>query len=115
MRELKFRTWSKTAQKIISWQELKPKFIKLLENEEYPYMQFTGLHDKNGKEVYEGDIPDENIGIRWNNKKSCFEFYWLNNNESCDGDINWYEAPEFLAKKEILGNVYENPELLNQQ
>jgi len=38
MREIKFRTWSKTAQQIIPWEELKPKFVKLLDNTEYPYM-----------------------------------------------------------------------------
>ena len=105
MRTLKFRTWSKQAQCIIPWEELKPKFVKLLDNPEYPYMQFTGLLDKSGVEIYEGDI------VKWQHslkggivaiifKDGCFcvaGFYI---------DASWNKPPE------VIGNIYKNPELI---
>lgn len=72
-------------------------------------MQFTGLHDKNGKEIYEGDIrcgkyyfeTEEQTRfqvMKWDEKNTCF--YW-------DGP----EIPGFIDV-EVIGNIYENPELL---
>jgi len=68
--------------------------------------QYTGLHDKNGKEIYEGDILEyhDGTGVRDRDKVE-----WL-----IDG---WYCAQPmhtlFLHKYwEIIGNIYENPELL---
>ena len=98
MRTLKFRTWSKQAQCIIPWEELKPKFVKLLDNPEYPYMQFTGLLDKSGVEIYEGDI----ITGYYGSDKYTKEIEWSTNG-----------YPELLwDNKEVIGNIYDNPKLL---
>jgi len=77
--------------------------------------QFTTLRDENTKEIYEGDIIDEFMAIRWDDKAGSFEFYWTYNGESCNGDINWGEAKEWLPTRKVLGNIHENPELLTEQ
>lgn len=79
--------------------------------EHYYINQFTGLHDKNGKEIYEGDI----VKIKY-----------LDSSESYISEVEWSQA--FLTWKlpqnrmltvgdgytsEVIGNIYENPELLN--
>ena len=69
--------------------------------------QFTGLHDKNGKEIYEGDILEDTLG-----RKILVEYYkdgfWLN--ASLEG-AEWC-LRQVNSSSKIIGNIYENPELL---
>lgn len=88
-------------------------------------MQFTGLRDRNGKEIYESDIVItdwQHDGVTcvdytltgkmiWNEEDSCFSL------EHSDGIIRYlatYEREELMGI-EVIGNIHENPELLNQQ
>ena len=115
MREIKFRVWNKT-QKVMGTVEkinfvtgyvVNDSFVSESEDEEIILMQYTGLKDKNGKEIYEGDIVENNY-IKW--------------------VIDWYEGGVYLKQigkeyntwwiggeyehSEVIGNVYENPELI---
>jgi hypothetical protein len=108
-RIIKFRAWDKVNKHIISWkdfQELDYPFTLFAHIEDYQWelMQYTGLKDKNGKEIYEGDIVRQGETIT---------------------SIIW-ESPGFIMEKptlvsekikpiEIIGNIYENPELLKEE
>lgn len=85
----------------------------LSEKEEESLSQFTGLFDKNGKEIYEGDVIQYNDpnDARW----SCQEVVWSYQNlVSYPNNAWWIYKPQGLVVK-IIGNVYENPELINKQ
>lgn len=80
-------------------------------------MQFTGLLDRNGVEIYEGDI----LGHTTAGKKKVVSdvIKWSSEPEPQeDGEFGWYATylgyslSEEWNKKEIIGNIYENPELL---
>lgn len=79
-------------------------------------LQSTGLKDKNGKLVYEGDILGGiygNLYIHWCDKCKQFQLKAQDYGcMACEGDIHWCEVVEDNNKLEIVGNIYENPELL---
>lgn len=89
-----------------------------LEDEDAILMQSTGLKDKNGKEIFEGDIIRYNIDVVDIKRHPTLGFYTvLDGREGFFGDgmsIDDFEegAKEFSKTAEIIGNIYENPELL---
>lgn len=72
-------------------------------HKDYVMCQCTGLTDKNGKEIYTGDI------VRYIDRNYLVEIPDIY--ESLAGAPGWADSPNEL---EIVGNIYENPELLNQ-
>ena len=111
MRQIKFRAWDE-SQKYMAKQgtpdlETIQSFFFHFGN--FPLMQFTGLTDKNGIEIYEGDI----IQFLIDNEKYIVEFTEgsfciVSNQNSCIISMYDFQNSEFL----ILGNIYENTELL---
>lgn len=76
-------------------------------------MQFTGLCDRNGKEIYEGDIV-EVTGTPYYAKRGQVvfngkEYGLLDANNGFCADFVWEDWERFF---EVIGNIYENPELL---
>ena len=84
-----------------------------VEFDEITLMQSTGLKDKNGKEIFEGDILDykgRKALVRWHGSYASFIYRFVD--ELQNRNTEW--KPLYLAymKCEIIGNIYENPELL---
>lgn len=123
MREIKFRAWDKENKEMLEVENLHfdeyhnnemtirtTMYNDYFDTEDMILMQYTGLHDKNGKEIYEGDIVDNgynNIGVVKYGEYNC---------SCCEGVYGWYvdggdirQAECFL---EVIGNIYENPDLL---
>lgn len=129
---VKFRAWHKT------WEEMgKVKRIRFDDEgnittvlvkgqafgsnvhlEEIELMQSTGLKDKNNKEIFEGDIVTDGEFIREIRNHQTLGFYTIiDGRESFFGDSISIEefkedVEEFTQITEIIGNIYENPELL---
>ena len=139
MREIKFRAWDKKKKKMFAVQGTEStRFgnmhhaivyigyanIKRLYIGDIELMQYTGLKDKNGKEIYEGDIiSTSNFGEpytdEWNSKEFGYAKVTITPDSGINfegDDINWSwsdkESVYSLKYCEIIGNIFENPELL---
>ena len=118
MRDIKFRVWT-------GYQMIKPFTLIDIQNERASIrnsdfiMQYTGVDDKNGTPIFEGDIvkgmclgyyDDEEFKdvIKFRNGSFCFsKEKWK------DGTYNWYSLENhYSGDLEVVGNIYENPELL---
>ncbi|EJR71438.1 hypothetical protein IK7_06210 [Bacillus cereus VD156] len=127
MREIKFRAWDGTSwvysecisKDGINWW--------ILNNEDDNWLtcldpqQYTGLKDKNGKEIYEGDVLDLSLGD--DSVLRCEVIY-----EAPSFCRKWYNANTIRLRQreiepmawnthivyEVIGNIYENPELLER-
>lgn len=142
MREIKFRAWELSTEnrniinnKIIPWEELLEFYN--LENilddnklrKDFVIMQYTGLKDKNGTEIYEGDIlelineDEERIKcvVEFGNRRirtysgtiidvQCF--YFKIGDRKTNPVANNYLGKHDLEIIKVIGNIYENPELL---
>ena len=88
---------------------------------ELEIMQCTGLKDKNGTLIYEGDILGGTFGNLYIHYcDNCKQFQLKANDYgcmACEGDIHWYELVEAEEqnKLEVIGNIYENKELLESE
>jgi uncharacterized phage protein (TIGR01671 family) len=137
MREIRFRAWNGAQMRFIEDGEILLNHQGLLAPDEmyeewtsrdWPLMQYTGLKDKNGKEIYEGDVirwkyesdspnsfqgvveyADRIIKVGWEHDDTRFVGFTIR----CDDKgEEWFAAFPNLKDIEIIGNIYENPELL---
>jgi uncharacterized phage protein (TIGR01671 family) len=102
-REIKFRAFS---DRMWQWEEIRKEFDVWTFSSD-PLMQFTGLKDKDGKEIYEGDLLHRHMGVYW--EAAFVNSSWIGKS-LIDSGI-YLSASQFI-ETEIIGNIYENPELL---
>lgn len=149
MRDIKFRVWDKEYEKMTYFNdedyEYKPPFVFRLDQvlkkdsnyddyEDFEYndvtdsvevMQYTGLKDKNGKEIYEGDIIEFSYDMFVGNfdtfvakgkvvfKEGAF-YVEIFENERTTKDEAYLLYSINLDTIEVIGNIYDNPELLKK-
>ncbi len=134
MRKIKFRAWDKSAEIMIGDAQVSsfaiasdtgdisaiPMYFGCSEEpEDFVIMQYTGLKDKNGKEIYEGDILSYK---NWDSPDKKFIVkYGLSDVEGFYQTLGFYKENDLeendwqhLDKIEVIGNIYKNPELLER-
>src|SRR5690554_7826557 len=85
-------------------------FQEVIDSWEYEVMQFTGLYDKHHKPIYEGDIVSY-FGLKYEVLFKNGAFGWME--DGAFYSFNEMDRSE-VNKFEIIGNIYENPELLEE-
>lgn len=116
MRTIKFRFWSIHGKDMIDWNSINQDhlhdYLSLDEDIVIP-MQFTGLLDKNGNEIYEGDIIKSTTDFYNVKKERTTIIEWNNDIENDSFGCPITAGYSILGYDwEIIGNIHENPELV---
>lgn len=140
MRDIKFRVWWEKSK---SWHPYPRQLAirttdgalvtavsdKLLSevSKEFVYQQYTGLHDKNGKEIYEGDIvlmfqpniPEWRMNedrkimeVRWDEEYANWYLQRIDKEDPSNPGGRW--SLHLVKDMELIGNIYENPEFIKE-
>ena len=135
MKEIKFRVLDRDTGKVYQSEEIRrirfekgiPFYVVLTYGNvvtNFKLMQFTGLHDKNGKEIYEGDIVEVNYTVKYidpdkqdEEHTAITRVYWNDFRASFALEFHKFANDDlyrFVRDKyaEVVGNIHDNPELL---
>lgn len=103
---------------VVGYEDEDMKWYKIKDFDDFILMQYTGLRDKNGEEIYDGNIVKykvchkEMIGIIEYGNYFCK--YGFSIRPIKANNKRWYKNPKHQLKTglEIIGNIYENPKFL---
>ena len=121
MREIKFRAWD-TYKKIWTEYKIHEGIVFFLDKntgvwvgkydegyKEFDLMQYTGLKDMKGKEIYEGDILFETF------REEYFKVVFENGSFRAEVDEYSLDLEDYANICEVVGNIYENAELMEDE
>jgi uncharacterized phage protein (TIGR01671 family) len=145
MRKIKFRAWEKSIKGLdargMMWQSdetfkdyvvgfdgsVYEKFVdsfagQSFENyrdvsDRFILMQYTGLKDKNGREIYEGDIVRYKLGSDWivgDVRYDADSARYVKRAEKAGSSWDYKDLASYASSTQVIGNIYEDPELLEQ-
>jgi len=119
MREIKFRAWNKISSRMDNWYNLVDKNLRnifiMKDHNGYELMQYTGIKDRDGKEIYEGDIVE---GKSYNINNDLIDINYFQVIQDIEGwklkhkNYRKNKKIRFAKYMKVIGNIYENPELL---
>lgn len=123
----KFRAWDKVHNEMYNWETIKSEFVmRDFENDSLVMMQWTGLKDVYGREIYDGDIlevtpenrnhyPEKSVFFVIPSKTLWgYDFHWehVSGYECSTHIVEIDDNYEKLLNVEVIGNIYKKPELL---
>ena len=116
MREIKFRVWDKLNKEMINVESINFQERRVYKNDvsyrnfnDTELMEYTGLKDMKGKEIYEGDILFETF------REEYFKVVFENGSFRAEVDEYSLDLEDYANICEIVGNIYENPELMEDE
>lgn len=117
MREIKFKAWN--GERLVGPFSFENNNMwelhELSDDERATLMQYTGLKDRDGTEIYEGDVlgwwGQASWPIKYFEQLGRWGFYYLEDPET----PQFWVSPKEIVKKQVIGNIYEHPHLLDKE